>query len=152
MARPITFQHHFLSFRGSTQTRLRLEFYSGDWHEPWILGDGTWAKNAYVVLDVGNGWQEKSESVSQLINFLRASMASTHSDIGLRRKWEYWGELNISIHELRQLTGSFEVILEWTLTFGGITVVISYCISEIVKQKQQQLVIKDRHSVTVSVV
>eukprot|EP00435_Cladocopium_sp_Y103_P075233 s52_g55.t1 len=45
------------------------------------------------------------------------------------------------------------VILEWTLSFGGITVVISYCISEIVKQKQQQLVMKSHTtSVTVSVV
>ena len=32
-----------------------------------------------------------------------------------------------------------QVILEWTLSFGGITVVMSYCISEIVKQKQQNL-------------
>ena len=46
-----------------------------------------------------------------------------------------------------------EVILEWSLSFGGITVVISYCISEIVKQKQEnQLVIKDSSGVTVSVV
>jgi hypothetical protein len=45
------------------------------------------------------------------------------------------------------------VILEWSLSFGGITVVISYCISEIVKQKQEnQLVIKDSSGVTVSVV
>lgn len=31
-----------------------------------------------------------------------------------------------------------EVILEWTFAFGGITVILAYCVSEIVQQKLQQ--------------
>lgn len=35
-----------------------------------------------------------------------------------------------------------QVVIEWTLSFGAITVVVSYCLSEIFKQRAQISVMK----------
>ena len=170
LARPITFQHNLpvISFpRGSTQTRLRLELYSGDWHEPWILGDGIWVEKCLYFAGFSQWFWQKIRSNRLAHQFSQG----VHPFWYMKwMKWEYWGELSILIsycsrHEIHcgearvpaesqcDSRCQTEVILEWSLSFGGITVVISYCISEIVKQKQEnQLVIKDSSGVTVSVV
>ena len=43
------------------------------------------------------------------------------------------------------------MILEWALSFGGITVVISYCVTEIIKQKRGHISTKALPALPVNV-